>query len=169
MIKYPEVLLGIPEVQTTRMKNQVTQLIKDTEKTVKKEFDNPALWWHLKPRLHESIKLYLQIGDQPPQILDRAVRHVLGHLGVILEEFKFNVSASGTTSSYKEFWFDRPLDVGEAATPSYPNLLKWTREMQQTIQEYNAKYVKATEVYAELYALRKEKKKNQATDLWESI
>jgi vacuolar-type H+-ATPase subunit H len=169
VIKYPEVLLSLKEPQAAQMKTQVSELVKNTEKTVKTEMNNPALWWHQKPRLHESIKLYLQISEQPPEILDRAVRHVLGHLGEILEEYNFNVSASGTTSSYKEFWFDRPLGVGATATPSYPHLLTWSREMQQIIQEYSVQYVKATPVYAELYVLREEKKKQQATDLWESI
>lgn len=167
--KYPEVTLCMKEEQIAQMKAKVNELTRCTEKIVKDELDDAELWWHQRPRLNDSIDQYLQVADKYPIILDCAVRHVLGHLGVILEEFKFNVSASGTTSSYKEFWFDRPLDVGEAATPSYPHLLKWTREMQQNIQEYNAKYVEATEVYAELHAVREEKKKHQATDLWESI
>jgi hypothetical protein len=41
--------------------------------------------------------------------------------------------------------------------------------MQQIIQEYNVQYVKATSVYAELNVLWEEKKKQQATDLWELI
>jgi hypothetical protein len=169
VVKYPQVLLSLKEQPATQMKAKVSELVRDSEKTVKTEFANPQLWWHLKPRLNESTKLYLQIGDQPPEILDRAVRHVLGRLGLILEEYRFNVSATGESFSFKEFWFDRPLEKGSAAVPSYPHLLDWSREMQQIIQEDNFQFVKVVDVYSELQELEQEKKKQQAMSRWDSI
>jgi hypothetical protein len=169
VVGYPQVLLSLKEQEVMQMKAQVNELVKDTQRIVKTEFTNPKLWWHLKLHLNESTKLYLQIGDKPPEILDRAVRHVLGRLGLILGEYKFNVSATGESFSYKEFWFDRPLEKGSVATPSYPHMLNWSREMQQIIQEYNLQFVKAVDVYAQLQELEQEKKKQQAMSRWDSI
>ena len=80
--KYPEVTLGMKEEKIAQMKAQVNQLTLDTEKIVRGELEKPALWWHQRPRLHDSIEQYLQVGDKYPEILDRAVRHVSGAFGL---------------------------------------------------------------------------------------
>jgi hypothetical protein len=167
--KYPEVTLTLKEPQITRMKIQVNELISDTEKIVQAEFGNSALWWHQKLRLHESMDLYLQVADRYPEILDRAVRHVLGRLGLILEEYRFNVSPNSVIGSYKEFWFEKTGGEGSISVPSYPHLLKWSLEMQQTIQKYNAQYEKAMILYGEIQKFKEEKKKQEALDRWDSI
>jgi len=84
-------------------------------------------------------------------------------------KYKFNVSASGNTGSYGEFWFDHPDGDCAIFNPYYPHLLKWSDEMQDTIENYNAKYVKATAVYRELQKLKEEKKGRQAMNRWDSI
>jgi predicted DNA binding CopG/RHH family protein len=167
--KYPEVTLSLKEPQIARMKTQVNGLISDTEKIVQAEFGNSALWWHQKLRLHESIELYLQVADKYPEILDRAVRHVLGRLGLILEEYRFNVSARSEIGSYKEFWFEKTDGENSISVPSYPHLLTWSKEMQQTIQKYHAQYTKAMPLYGEIQKFKEEKKKQEAIDRWDSI
>ena len=167
--KYPEVTLSLKEPQITQMKTQVNTLINDAEKNVRAELGNSALWWQQKLRLHESIELYLQVADNYPEILDRAIRHVLGRLGLILEESKFNVSANGEIGSYKEFWFEKKGGEGSVSVPNYPHMLKWSSEMQQTIQKYNIQYKKAMPLYGEIQKFKEEKKKQEALDRWDSI
>ena len=75
----------------------LASLSETPRKLVKSELENPALWWHQSPRQLDPIDLYLQVADKYPEILDRAVRHVLGRLGLILEKYGFNVCASGNT------------------------------------------------------------------------
>jgi len=133
---------------------------------VKAEFDNPALWWHLEPHLHDSIERYLQVADKYPEVLDRAVRRVLGHLGIVLEKFGFPVTASGYTGTYYEFWFDHPVDTLETV-PCYPHLLSWTDEMQDIIRQYNARYVEAMKLYYEIQQLKDEKKRQKALTRWD--
>ena len=164
--KCASVTLGMKEEKIARMKSQVNELVQNAEKTVKSEFENPALWWHLNPSLHDWVDKYLQVADKYPEILDRAVRHVLGRLGFILEEYNFNVYASAKAGSYREFWFDKPLGDGTVSVPSYPHLLKWSDEMQVTIQDYSVKYVKALGLFSELQGLKEEKKRNEALALW---
>jgi len=167
--KYPEVTLNMKEEQMTNMKTHVNELIRDTEKIVKNELEKPALWWHQRPRLHDSITQYLQVADKYPEILDRAVRHVLGRLGLILETYKFNVTAIGNSSSYQEFWFDLPKGIYSTSNPYYPHLLNWSEEMQDTVREYNTQYIKASVIYNEIQKLKEDKKKQQALTRWDSI
>ena len=151
------------------MKAQVNDLIHDSERIVKGELENSALWWHQRPRLHDSIKQYLQTDDKYPEILDQAVRHVLGRLGLILEEYKYNVSASGNTGSYGEFWFDHPSGAESTAKSSYPHMMKWSEKMQSTIRNYNDQYTTAMAIFGEIQKLKEEKKKQQAINRWDSI
>lgn len=166
--KYPEVTLNMKEEQIAKMKNQVNTLVNNTENIVRKELDNPALWWHLKPHLHDSINQYLQVADKYPEIINQAVRHILGQLGTILEEHKFHVTASGNTGSYQEFWFEQPIGSPQTV-PCYPHLLEWSKEMQSTLKEYNALFTQAMEQYREIQRLKDEKKKQQAMTRWNSI
>jgi predicted DNA binding CopG/RHH family protein len=167
--KYPEVTLKMREEKIVQMKANVSELIRNTEKVVKAEFENPALWWHQSPRLLDPIDQYLQVADKYPEILDRAVRHVLGRLGLILEKYGFNVCASGNTGSYGEFWFDHPKDDQTTSIPYYPHLLNWSEKMQNTIKNYNSQYVKAMEEFNEIQSLKNEKKKQEAMNRWDSI
>jgi len=166
--KYPEVTLSMTEEKMSRMKNKIIELIRDSEKIVKEELENPSLWWHQKPDLRDSIEKYTQIADKYPEILDKAVREILGHLGTILEEFRFNVAASGNTGSYQEFWFEHTRDSAKTI-PFYPHLLKWSQEMQDTIKKYNAQFVKAITLFSEIQKLKDQKKKQQAMARWESM
>lgn len=94
---------------------------------------------------------------------------MLGRLGLILEEYRFNVTASGNTGSYQEFWFDHPHGADSTFNPYYPHLLKWSEKLQDTIREYNAQYTQATALYNEIQRLKEEKKKQQALNRWDSI
>lgn len=150
------------------MKAKINELIQKTEKTID-ILTNPALWWHQRPNLHDSIDQYLQVDDRYPEILDHAVRHVLGRLGVILEEFSYPVTVRGNTGSYQEFWFDHSHGVNLAPVPYYPHLLNWTESMQDAIRKYNIQYTQAITLFNEIQKLREEKKRQEAINRWDSI
>jgi len=167
--KYPEVTLNMKEAKMVLMKNQVNELVRETENIVRDKLEKPVLWWHQQPRLHDSIEQYLQVADKYPEILDRAVRYALGRLGLILEEYGYNVAASSNKGSFFEFWFDHPLGADSASVPYYPHLLKWSEEMQEIVHEYNAMYLKAIAVFEKVQSLKDEKKRQQAMNRWDSI
>ena len=167
--KYTEVTLSLTQEKIAAMKARVNELVENAEKIVKAVLDNPALWWHQEPNLHDSIDRYLQVADKYPEIVDRAVRRALGYLGVVLEQFGFRVTASGYESAYYyEFWFERPAGTNETV-PCYPHLLGWTDQMQDTVREYNAQYVEARRLYFEIHQLKEEKKRQEALILWNSV
>lgn len=142
--KYPEITLSLSEEKIATMKIKVSELVKETEKTVKAELGDSKLWWHQQPDFQTSLDQYIQVADKYPEIIDRAVRHALGYLGVILEEFSFHVIASGNAGSYQEFWFDRPVGNEYTTKPYYPHLLKWSNEMEDTLRYYDSKFIDAS-------------------------
>ncbi len=166
--KYPEITLKMSEEKIANMKATVNELVKNTEKIVRDELDNPALWWHQKPNLHDSINQYKQVADRYSEILDHAVRHILGHLGIVLEEFGFNVTTRGNTGKYQEFWFELPQG-GKQTVPCYPHLLSWSEEMQDIIREYDEQFTQAIMLYNQIQQLKEEKKRQEALTRWDSI
>jgi len=166
--KYPEIILNMDEAKIAALKRMLNDLVEDCERVTKAELDNPSLWWHLNPHLHESVERYMQFADKYPEVLDRAVRRILGRLGVLLEEFGFRVTASGNTSTYYEFWFERPI-TANGAIPCYPHMLFWTGAMQNVVQMYNAQYLPALKLYNEIRQLIEEKQRQEALTLWDSV
>jgi hypothetical protein len=166
--KYPQVTLNMSEEKIAKMKAKINELTRNNEKIVN-ELDKPALWWHQKPNLHDSINQYKQLVDKYPEILDHAVRHVLGRLGSILEEFRYQVTVSGNVGSYQEFWFDQTHGTDSIPVPYYPHILKWSEKMQEAIQKYDIQFTKAITLYNEIQNLKDEKKKQQALSRWDSI
>ena len=138
--KNPEVALGLTEEKIASMKANVNALVKVANKRSKRNSITPILWWHLEPRIHESIERYRQVADKFPEVLDRAVRRVLGHLGVVLEKFGFRVTASGYTGTYFEFWFERPAG-SRRNHPALPASVEiGQKQMQDTIRQYDVQY-----------------------------
>jgi hypothetical protein len=167
--KYPEIILSMKEEKMAKMKVQVNDLMRSAERIVNTEFSSPDLWWHKNPRLHDSVEQYTQVADKYPEILDKAVRRVLGHLGTILEEHGFNVATSGNTGSYPEFWFEVPQGGGSTTpVPFYPHLLAWSKEMESTIKKYNTIYTQALMVFGEIQRLKEQKKAQRASERWDS-
>ena len=166
--KNPEIALKMSEEKIALMKNKVNELVKNTEKIVRTELDNPALWWHQKMDLHDRLDKYQQVADKYSEILDHAVRHILGQLGLVLEEFGFNVTTKSNTGAYKEFWFETPIG-GKQIVPCYPHLLSWSQEMQRSIRLYDAQFKQAIALYNEIQLLKEEKKRQEALARWDSI
>jgi len=167
--KFPETTLSLSEEKIATMKTKVNKLIRETEKTVKTELDDPKLWWHQQPDFQTAIDQYIQVADKYPEIIDRAIRHALGSMGVILEEFSFHVTANGNAGSFQEFWFDHPVGNEYAVKPYYPHLLKWSNEMEDTLEYYDSKFVEALALFKEIHELKEEKKRQKALMRWDSI
>jgi hypothetical protein len=163
--RFCEHCLRMQEEKRLDFKNAVIQLVQDSEAITRIELGRRGLWWHLEPYLFESSEKYKIVAEKYPDIVDRSVRRILGHLGIILENYGFRVTASGKTSTFFEFWFERPV-ITEAAIPSYPHLLTWTENMRNIIQQYDTYYRPALKCFKNLKDLTDEKKKNQALTLW---
>ncbi len=167
IMKFSEITLKMKEEKIHEMKTKVNELVRDADKIVSEELSNPELWWHQRPNLEESAYLYTQVSDKYPEILDRAVRHILGRLGVILEEFGYNVTTQANSGAYPECWFDK-LPNGPKV-PYFPHMLTWSKDMQYTIVKYNTLFTAALQLMKQTQELRDQKKELQASARWDTI
>jgi hypothetical protein len=165
--KYPNIMLSLSQEQVARMKEKIDNLTRNAPETVGEVLENPLLWWHINPRSNDSIEQYAQVANKYPELLDRAVRQALGPLGLVLEEFKFHVSTNRNLGSFDEFWFAEAVGSKEIV-PSYPHLLPWSDDMQDSIRHYNLAYIKALKLFHEIQLLRDEKKRLEALTRWDS-
>ncbi len=165
--KFIEVTSKMSEKRLYFMKVRVNELIKGANDIVEFELSNPELWWHKRPKAICSVSLYTQAGNKYPEILDRAVRHILGSLGAVLEAFGYNVTTQGNSMVFPEFWFDSTN--GQRIVPYYPHTLEWSKNMQITIAKYNEQYTQALELFKEVQELKNQNKQMQVGVLWDSI
>ena len=170
--KKPEITMKLGREQIAQMKGQVTSLSRNAGNIVSKALSDPAAWWHRNPRVNEPVGAYEQLGNDKvgnkfPEALDKPVRRALGELGNILEQFGYGVTTGTQASAFPEFWFEHDEETG-AIRPFFPHLLEWSREMQDTIMDYDPLYKQAIVLFEEITLLKEEKKRQEAAALWNS-
>ena len=169
--KKPEITMKLGKEWLAQMKVQVTALSRNAGHIVSNALSDPAAWWHRNPHVNEPVGAYEQLGNDKvgnkfPEVLDKPVRRALGELGNILGQFGYGVTTGNQASAYPEFWFER--DETGAIRPFFPHLLVWSKEMQDTIIEYDGVYKRAIMLFDEITKLKEEKKRQEAAALWDS-
>ena len=170
--KKPEITMNLGKEQLAQMKAQVTAISRNAGKIVNNALSDPTAWWHRNPRVNEPTGAYEQLGNDKvgnkfPEVLDKLVRRALGELGNILEQFGYGVTTGTQASAYPEFWFEHDEEPG-AIRPFFPHLFEWSREMQDTIIDYDPLYKQAIVLFDEITKLKEEKKRQEAAALWNS-
>ena len=132
---------------------------KTAGKIICEALPNPKVWWHKTPRVHESVAVYEQLGNEKvgnkfPEVLDKPVRRALGELGNVLEQFGYGVTTGAFKTSYPEFWFECGEDSGTDFHPYFPHLFEWSEEMQDTIMKYDVLHKKAIVLFEEITLLK---------------
>jgi hypothetical protein len=170
--KYSEVSLNLSTNSFGDLKKKVKRLVAESKAISEKVFAQPNIWWHEKPELHSAVSLYDQLGDQQvgnkyPEVIDRPIRIVLGELGIILEEFGFSVRTGVTYGPHnEEYWFEKTEE--KTTSPYFPHMLEWSKQMQETLNEYNQLYKQAMLVLQSIQKIKDEIKKRKIIDLWDS-
>ena len=132
---------------------------KTAGKIICEALPNPKVWWHKTPRVHESVAVYEQLGNEKvgnkfPEVLDKTVRRALGELGNVLEQFGYGVTTGAFRASYPEFWFECAENSGTGGRPYFPHLFEWSEEMQDTIMKYDVLHKKAIVLFEEITLLK---------------
>lgn len=151
-----------------KMKAKVLKLVESAEAIIDEIFSNQKLWWHL---VEDDNFFYSYYGNRAPDILDKPIRLALGKLGVILEEFGY-VKTKSTGSREHDVWSEWDPSGNyhlSDGRPYYPYSVDWSETMQNTIMRYNELHGQAKRIRQEIDNLRREKKKHQAKNLWDSI
>lgn len=167
--KNHKITLSIGDEKLSKMKAKVRELSKNADKIVAAALSDSNIWWHQKPRLHDYISQYEQLVDKFPEILDKPVRRALGELGIILEQFGYDVSTGiNSKTHFGEYWYECAAGPGSSLHPYFPHILLWSEEMQNTIRTYNKLFREAIIIFSEMKKLQDKKKNLQAGDLWDS-
>jgi hypothetical protein len=170
--KYYEVSFNLPTQSFVAFKAKVRKLTAESKIISETSLSQPGVWWHEKPELHAAVSLYDQLGDQQvgnkyPEIIDKYVRVVLGQLGIILEEFGFNIrTVAAYGLSHQEYWFQKSDE--KIISPYFPHMLEWSNSMKETLREYNSLYGQALLTLHEIQSIKGEIKRRKIIDLWDS-
>jgi hypothetical protein len=170
--KYSEVSLNLSTYSFGDLKKKVRRLVAESKEISEKVLGQPGIWWHEKPELHSAVSQYdslgnQQVGNKYPEVIDRSVRIILGELGIILEEFGFNVRTTiAHGSHHQEYWFQKSEE--KITSPYFPHMLEWSKPMQETINEYNHSYKQAILKLQEIQTIKDEIRKKKIIDLWDS-
>lgn len=171
--KYSDYTLTLGAKKIAEIRASVNNLIGESDKIVRTRLSQPNIWWHENPNLHTALREYEQLGNKEvgqkfPEILDLPVRCALGELGFILEKYGYNVTTGSYAQSYPEFWFYASENQKIRASPYFPHLLEWSKDMQETIQEYDNLYRQALTLFGEIQEIKDKQKRQQVLGLWDS-
>jgi hypothetical protein len=172
IIKYPNISLNLPPNPFGDLKAKVRRLVASSKEISERILSQPGVWWDEKPELHTAATQYdhlgnEQVGNKYSEVVDRAVRVVLGELGIILEEFGFNVRTTITQGPrHQEYWFQKSEE--RITSPYFPHMLEWSKPMQENLQEYNQLYKQALLKLQEIQTIKDEIKRREIIDLWDS-
>ena len=170
--KYSDVSLKLSTQRFGDLKAKVRRAVADSKEISERALSQPGIWWHEKPELHTAVTQYdhlgnQQVGDKYSEVIDRAVRVTLGELGIILEEFGFNVRTTVTHGAHhQEYWFQRSEE--KTTSPYFPHMVEWSKPMQETLQEYNQLYKQALLKLQEIQMIKDEIERIKIIDLWDS-
>ena len=155
------------------MKFKLKNLTENAEKIVNEHLADQSLWWHLSFKGEDaSASSYLQYGNKCPAIIDKPIRKALGKLGVILEEYGYDVTTKtgGPARDDISVWNNKnesPYPINPV--PYYPNSVDWSMDMKNIMRKYNEIYKQAYDTYSSIKHLQQSKLNKQAADLWDSV
>ncbi len=170
--KYSDTSLKLPTQRFGDLKAKVRRAVADSKEISERALSQPGIWWHEKPELHTADTQYdhlgnQQVGDKYSEVIDSAVRVALGELGIILEEFGFNVRTTVTHGAHhQEYWFQRSEE--KTTSPYFPHMVEWSKAMKETLQEYNQLYKQALLKLQEIQMIKDEIERRKIIDLWDS-
>jgi hypothetical protein len=172
IIKYPDVSLNLPTHSFVDLKAKVRMIVTNSKDISERRLSQPGIWWHEKPDLHTAVTQYdhlgnQQVGNKYSEVIDGAVRVVLGELGILLEEFGFNVRTAITKGPHhQEYWFQKSEE--RTTSPYFPHMLEWSKSMQEKLEVYNQLYKIALLKLQETQSIKDEIKRKTIIDLWDS-
>jgi hypothetical protein len=172
LTKYSDVSINLSTDRFSDLKLKVKHILAKSRQITEKALSQPGIWWHEKPELHSAISQYDQLGNQQvgnkyPEVIDGPIRVALGELGHLLEEFGFKVRTTAAYgSSNHEYWFQK--SETKIVSPYFPHMLEWSKQMQETLQEYNQLYKKALVKLHDIQTIKDELKRRKIMDLWDS-
>jgi hypothetical protein len=164
--------LSLGKDRLIQLKAKLKVLIANAEKSSNNFLSANSLWWHLSPKNGDNdVSVYSLYGSKVPEIIDQPIRKGLGILGVLLEEFGYNVATKvGSYDDKVSVWNNKNVSPYPTnPVPYYPDSLDWSSDMKDLMKKYNELYKQAHEAYSNIKRLQQSKVDKQAAELWDSL
>ena len=172
VIRDSENTLRLGKNRLTQLKAKLKDLTANSKKTSNDFLSPNSLWWHLSSKDGDNnVSVYSQYGSKVPEIIDQPIRKGLGILGVLLEEFGYNVATKvGSYDEQVSVWNNKNISPYPTnPMPYYPDSLDWSSDMKDLMKKYNEIYKQAQDAYSNIRRLQQSKIDKQAADLWDSL
>lgn len=160
-----DVTLNLGKEKLVKMKEKIINLIKNAEQITADSLSSEEFWWHLREsEKFDTISAYLYSDNNPPKILDEAIRLIMGKIGVIFKEYGY--------FRPEELWLEYSTTNNQLplnAKLRFPYSIIWSAEMKNTINKYNRVYEKARNLRNEINELILKRNINKAKELWDSL
>ena len=142
------------------MKIKLKSLMDDSKNIANEFLDERSLWWHFAPKIEiNNGSPYLQCGHKCPEIIDKPIRKALGKLGVLLEEYGYNINTKGGNSGDDvSAWNNKNVSPYPTnPVPYYPDSCDWSKEMIDIMRSYDETYKKAYSAFSGIKLLNQSK------------
>lgn len=152
------------------LKGEVTRLASDAIDVARQQLDKNAIWWHRSAewtRGHSANgEPYWAHGKRLPDILAEPVRYAMGALARLLESRGYLREGSGTI---RVRWRNNSDRHTKSDTPYYPSYhFEWPQAMRDVVARYVEQFKRALVLTAEIEQLDRDRKRSEASGLWDS-
>jgi len=164
--------ISLGKEQLAQLKVKLKDLTDNAEKYVEEFLNTDSLWWHLSKNEGDNfVSAYSQYGSKCPEKIDHPVRKGLGKLGVLLEEYGYNVATKpGSYDGKVSVWNNKNVSPYPSnPVPYYPDSLDWSSDMKALMKRYDDLCKQAHEAYSNIKRFQQSKIDKQAADLWDSV
>jgi len=172
VISGSENTLGLDKDQLSQLKVKLKDLTDNVEKYVNEFLSADSLWWQLPSKNGDNyFSAYSQHGSKCPEIINQPIRKGLGKLGVLLEEYGYNVATkAGSYGDEVSVWNNKNVSPYPTnPVPYYPDSLDWSSDMKALMKRYDEICKKANEAYSNIKHFQQSKMDKQVADLWDSL
>jgi hypothetical protein len=164
--------ISLGKEQLAQLKVKLKDLTDNAEKYVNEFLGVDSLWWHLSQKEGDNfVSVYSQYGSKCPEIIDHPVRKGLGKLGVLLEEYGYNVTTkAGSYDDEVSVWNNKNVSPYPSnPVPYYPDSLDWSLDMKTLMKRYDELCKQTHEAYSNIKRFQQSRIDKQAADLWDSV
>lgn len=152
------------------LKAEVTQLAAGALSVSRQQLDKNPIWWHRNTewtRGHSaSGEPYWAHGKRLPDILAEPVRYAMGSLARVLEARGYLKDGTG---SIRVRWRNNSDRYARTDLPYYPSFhFEWPLPMREVVARYVDQFKRALALTAEIEQLDRDRKRHEASGLWDS-
>ncbi len=172
VISGSENTLGLSKDQLAQLKVKLKELTDNMEKYVNEFLSTDSLWWQSPSKNGDNYFFaYSQYGSKYPEIINQPIRKGLGKLGVLLEEYGYNVATkAGSYGDEVSVWNNKNVSpYSTNPVPYYPDSLNWSSDMRALMKRYDELCKKTNEAYSNIKHFQQSKIDKQVADLWDSL